>query len=425
MGPTQEENMISYAVSMACCGKVMTRELANAFRKSKLRNVEITLAVYTQENEISRESEKLTLELIGEGTIHPASVHLPFCGIWDPSELNEEKRKYNIACFSRLIQEHSGLLGEHMTLHASAEPPLAEHPARIDQVCRSLEDLMPLAEARRRRLRLDFAPVRPVALGITDLNITVGMAAEYINWKPFFKAWQLMGDSAADEAERLKQEALEVVERLKREADDSIRARIGLWQAFSNDDNIVIAEKTIIPVLRQQHTDGGGDCTLSLADFVAPENDYIGTFAVTSGNTIEQIIERYRDDGDDYHALLLRTVADRLAEAATELMHRLVAKKYWGYYNDGTCPGIRPAIGYPSLPDQSLIFNIDRLMPLAPVGIHLTENGAMSPASGTCGLIIAHPQSRYFMVGAIGDDQRNDYAARRGMNIEDLRKWLR
>ena len=287
------------------------------------------------------------------------------------------------------------------------------------------KDLMPLAEARRRRLRLDFAPVRPVALGITDLNITVGMAAEYINWKPFFKAWQLMGDSAADEAERLKQEALEVVERLKREADDSIRARIGLWQAFSNDDNIVIAEKTIIPVLRQQHTDGGGDCTLSLADFVAPENDYIGTFAVTSGNTIEQIIERYRDDGDDYHALLLRTVADRLAEAATELMHRFVAGQYWGYGSRGTGIGIRPAIGYPSLPDQSLIFDIDRLMPLAPVGIHLTENGAMSPASGTCGLIIAHPQSRYFMVGAIGDDQRNDYAVRRGMNVEDLRKWLR
>lgn len=170
MGPAQEENMISYAISMACCGKVMTRELANAFRKSKLRNVEITLAVYTQENEISRESEKLTLELIGEGTIHPASVHLPFCGIWDPSELNEEKRKYNIACFSRLIQEHSGLLGEHMTLHASAEPPLAEHPARIDQVCRSLEDLMPLAERFGFSINMEFLPRTCVGNSVDELQ---------------------------------------------------------------------------------------------------------------------------------------------------------------------------------------------------------------------------------------------------------------
>ena len=118
-------------------------------------------------------------------------------------------------------------------------------------------------------------------------------------------------------------------------------------------------------------------------------------------------------------------VADRLAEAATEFLHRLVAKQYWGYCTDGECLGIRPAIGYPSLPDQGLIFQVERLMPLAPTGIQLTENGAMSPASSTCGFIMSHPQSRYFMVGAIGDDQRRDYASRRGMSIEDTGKWLR
>ena len=164
---------------------------------------------------------------------------------------------------------------------------------------------------------------------------------------------------------------------------------------------------------------------MSLADFIAPQDDYIGTFAVTSGCEIEQIVDKYKKAGNDYRALLLQTVADRLAEAATEFLHRLVAKQYWGYCTDGECLGIRPAIGYPSLPDQSLIFQVERLMPLAPTGIQLTENGAMSPASSTCGFIMSHPQSRYFMVGAIGDDQRRDYASRRGMSIEETGKWLR
>ena len=143
---------------------------------------------------------------------------------------------------------------------------------------------------------------------------------------------------------------------LTHKAGDSIKARIGLWTAAQEGDDIVInGGHARIATLRQQHIDGGGNCTLSLSDFISPQGDYVATFAVTAGCAIEQIIGQYRDTGDDYHALLLRTVADRLAEAATELTHRLVASKYWGYGNNGQHPiGIRPAIGYPSLPDQSV-----------------------------------------------------------------------
>lgn len=299
--------------------------------------------------------------------------------------------------------------------------------AELRQQYESGKDLMSLAEARNRRLKLPFAPVKPAKMGITDLCITVADAAKFINWKPFFKAWQLTGKNAEDEATKLRHDAEEMIEMFTHKAGDSIKARIGLWTAAQEGDDIVIdGGRARIATLRQQHIDGGGNCTLSLSDFISPQGDYVATFAVTAGCAIEQIIGQYRDTGDDYHALLLRTVADRLAEAATELTHRLVASKYWGYGNNGQHPiGIRPAIGYPSLPDQSLIFDIDRLMPLSPTGISLTENGAMSPAASTCGLIIAHPQSRYFVIGAIGDDQRSDYAARRGLSPSDLAKWLR
>lgn len=290
------------------------------------------------------------------------------------------------------------------------------------------KNIMSLAEARSRRLKLDFKPVRPKVAGIFDIGVTVADVAGYVNWKPFFGAWQLVGKNAdAAEIEKLRHDAIDVLEYLKREAGDSIKIRVGLWNAYADGDDIVIDNGRMrVATLRQQHTDSGGGSTLSLADFIAPHDDYIGTFAVTVGQGIEHMVEQAMADGDDYRALLLRTVADRLAEAATELMHRVVATEYWGYGNDaGVNVGIRPAVGYPSLPDQSLIFEIDHLMPLAPIGIRLTENGAMYPAASTCGLIISHPESHYFILGAISEDQRRDYAARRGMTLEALAKWLR
>ena len=153
-----------------------------------------------------------------------------------------------------------------------------------------------------------------------------------------------------------------------------------------------------------------------------------------SSDLIADCIRRYRDDGDDYKAILMQTVADRLVEAATELMHLTVRRTLWGYAvdeddNEGNrlrqyYKGIRPAIGYPSLPDQSLVFVADRIIDYAAMGITLTENGAMSPAASTTGLMLSHPDSRYFVTGDIDSRQRDDYMRRRGMSEDDMAKFL-
>jgi cobalamin-dependent methionine synthase I len=147
------------------------------------------------------------------------------------------------------------------------------------------------------------------------------------------------------------------------------------------------------------------------------------------------MIEYQRKKGDDFQALLMQTLADRLAEASTECLHKFIRTAAWGYSsNEPSNPtnvlsqyyqGIRPAVGYPSMPDQSVIFKVDQLMPLKMAGIEVTENGAMNPAASTCGLIFSHPDSRYFMVGIIGDDQRADYAKRKGLTESELKKWLK
>ncbi|WP_302022740.1 vitamin B12 dependent-methionine synthase activation domain-containing protein, partial [uncultured Muribaculum sp.] len=162
--------------------------------------------------------------------------------------------------------------------------------------------------------------------------------------------------------------------------------------------------------------------------------DSMGMFAVTVGRDIERIIEGYRNEGDDYRAILYQTVADRLVEAATEVMHRKVRVELWGYAPDESLSerhvlqqyykGIRPAIGYPSLPDQSLIFLTDRVLRYSDMGITLTESGAMSPAASTTGLIISHPDSRYFVVGDVDNEQRRLYAERRAMSLDELKRFL-
>lgn len=346
---------------------------------------------------------------------------------------------------------------------------LNSHYAQIRAKYAESHDLLPLDEARGKRLELNFSPVKPVEpLGIHHDRITVGEAAEYINWKAFFSAWKLGGDMAeianvkgcdcckaswlaghkpvdmnrAAQAMQLHKEARKMLSHLIDTADDSIKATFGLWKAVSVDDDIIIStpegRKVVLPTLRQQHLDSGGSRTLALADFIAPaksgKTDFIGTFAVSAGKQIERMIEYRKAEGEEYEALLIQTIADRLVEAATELLHYRIRTRHWGYSAEeptlanllhGKYQGIRPAVGYPSLPDQSIIFDINDIMPLADAEIEITENGAMRPASSTCGLIIAHPESRYFMVGEIGDDQKNDYASRREISTEKLSQWLR
>ena len=339
-----------------------------------------------------------------------------------------------------------------------AQTRIKEEQSRIRTVYEAdRTPLLPLSEARARRRKDDgYRSPAPAQQGINDVEITVAEAIPYINWRAFFPVWKMEASYAelaelggcdhckaqwiamqpaekrtkAVEAMQLLKDARTALFRLVREANRSIRARAAVLPAHSTEDDCIVFDEATLPVLRRQTADAE---PVALTDFVAPDNDYVGVFAVTVGKEITEIIEHYRTT-DDYKALLYQSLSDRLAEAAAELLHARVRHTVWGYAPDekeepvpalrGEYRGIRPAAGYPSLPDQSSIFTIDRLLHLSEIGISLTENGAMQPNASVAGLMIAHPEARYFTIGRIGDDQRNDYAQRRGITTEELRKWL-
>lgn len=222
----------------------------------------------------------------------------------------------------------------------------------------------------------------------------------YIDWTYFYHAWGVKeGQPGAAE---LLGDAL----RLLDEWRGSVKTHALLMVAGcrGEGDDIVLDTGERIPLLRQQWA-RVGEPLLCLADFVHPESDKVGLFACTC---------HAETGGDDYTRLLRQTVADRLAEATAECMHR-----------ESGLGGIRPAVGYPSLPDQSIIFVLDRILHFDQIGVRLTENGAMMPHASVAGLVVRHPAARYFSVGTVGEDQLADYAQRRGMDEDSLRKYLK
>lgn len=256
----------------------------------------------------------------------------------------------------------------------------------------------------------------------------IGDVAPYIDWTYLLHAWGLTGKAGAKEtAEEVMRDAKEML----REMDGhySCHAIFALYEARGCNDNIII-EDTALPLLRQQHS-RQGEPNLCLSDFVSPHGDHVGLFATTVDSEFGAI---YKNDA--YKDLLAQTLADRLAEAAATLMHMQVRtdKDLWGYAPDEKLTaeelnaeryqGIRPAVGYPSLPDQSIIFIIDRLLGLSDAGIELTPNGAMYPHASVCGIMIKHPAARYFAVGEINDEQLADYAQRRGLPAEKIKRFL-
>lgn len=288
------------------------------------------------------------------------------------------------------------------------------------------------------------------------LNYKVHEVSPYINWIYFFHAWgfqpkfaaiaQIHGCEACQaswissfpEEERTKAtEALQLFREANKtlnllDADITVRCIFRICRANADGDNLII-EDTLFPLLRQQTPRSDGSPFLCLSDFVRPISsgiaDTIGLFASSiSGKTESEA------KNDPYKHLLVQTLSDRLAEAATEKMHEYVRKVAWGYAPDEKLSiadlliekfqGIRPAVGYPSLPDQSVNFILDKLLDMKQIGITLTENGAMHPHASVSGLMLAHPQSRYFGIGKIGEDQLEDYARRREIPVETMRKFL-
>jgi 5-methyltetrahydrofolate--homocysteine methyltransferase len=322
---------------------------------------------------------------------------------------------------------------------------------------KTAKSLLTFAEAQNNALKPDWhsqIPVEPVLKGnkVFD-DYPLAEIRAYIDWSPFFKTWMLKGkypailkdNTVGQEATRLFEDANIMLDEIVGKKLLQAKAVVGIYPAHSENEAILVdswenhdlAAKFMF--LRQQSSKAEGKPNLCLADYIAPQNskieDYLGFFAVTTGIGIEQLIKKYERDHDDYKVIMVKALADRLAEAFAELMHEKTRKEFWGYEEDIVLSkqdlieekyqGIRPAPGYPACPDHSekkILF--DLLKVTDKTGIHLTESFAMYPAASVSGFYFAHPQARYFGVGKIGYDQVEVYAKQKNISLKEAEKWL-
>ena len=348
----------------------------------------------------------------------------------------------------------------------------AEIRAEYDSLRESTKDktveLLPYSEALSKSLKIDwnsYEAMPPLTKGRQVLkNILIEDIIPFIDWKFFFHSWNLsaryatvqhlddcmsckqtwLNSFSADEREKaeegykLYKDACALLDKFVAEKADFIGAVFGIYDAYSNDECLYIND-ICFPMLRQQKKNDK-DLYLSLCDFVAPKSsgkkDYVAGFTVSAGlGEAENILKVYEEEGDEYTALLMKSVLDRLAEATTEWLHARIRKEYWGFAADESISvnemfalkyqGIRPAVGYPSIPDQSVNFLLnDNLLQSSEIGVRLTENGVMYPNAAVSGIIISHPQSKYFTIGNIDKEQAKVYTTHRGIDPEQMRKFL-
>jgi 5-methyltetrahydrofolate--homocysteine methyltransferase len=328
----------------------------------------------------------------------------------------------------------------------------AEHGARdADRV------ILPLAEARRRHARIDWSayePPVPRRLGTTVINdYPLGELVNFIDWSPFFQAWELRGSYPAiledpvvgEQARTLFADGQALLHRIVRDRLLKARAVFGLFPANAVGDDIEVYTdptrakvRTVLRGLRQQFEKGPGRPNLCLADFVAPRErglDYVGAFAVTAGIGQNELVAKFEAENDDYSAILTKALADRLAEALAERLHQRVRMEGWGYAPDERLDnagliaeryrGIRPAPGYPACPEHTEKRALFELLDASQAaGMTLTESCAMLPTASVAGWYFAHPEASYFGLGRIGRDQVADYAERKGWSVAEAERWL-
>ncbi|HYW35298.1 MAG TPA: vitamin B12 dependent-methionine synthase activation domain-containing protein, partial [Balneolaceae bacterium] len=320
------------------------------------------------------------------------------------------------------------------------------------------KNYLPLEKARQNKTDIDWSKTRIKKPNILGRRVFKDYPLEelrnYIDWGPFFIAWQMKGKFPAiledekygEEARKLYDDANRLLDRIIKQKLLKAQAVIGIYPANAVGDDIEVYKDenrdkvlTRLHTLRQQSEKRPGQPNKALSDFIAPKdsgiNDYIGGFAVTAGIGADKLVQKFEDNNDDYNAILTKSLADRLAEAMAELMHEKIRKQYWGYAPDESFSnndlirekytGIRPAAGYPAQPDHTekpILF--DLLDVHETTGIRLTENLAMTPPASVSGLYFAHPESTYFNVGNISKDQVKDYARRKNMSVKEVERWL-
>jgi 5-methyltetrahydrofolate--homocysteine methyltransferase len=346
---------------------------------------------------------------------------------------------------SRVVDVVASLLSQEQkpafdTANRAAQTKLREqHAGRKDR------PILSIAQARANRLTLDYSnPAVPSFTGIKKVDIALDELVPFIDWQFFFAAWELkgrfpkifddpkIGKAAKDLYDHAQQLLTQIVD------GKLLRARgvYGFWKANAHGDDIVLDNGFRFPMLRQQEVIADDKPNRSLADFIAPVEtgitDYIGAFAVTAGLGASELVRKFEARHDDYSAIIVKALADRLAEAFAEYLHAQ-ARRDWGFDEsltnddliDERYRGIRPAFGYPACPDHSEKGRLFELLGARSQGLDLTESFAMTPAASVSGLYFGHPRSKYFAIQRIGQDQVEDYAARKGMAVPEVERWLR
>ncbi len=359
---------------------------------------------------------------------------------------------------SRVVDVVSSLLSEKQRPGFEEANRELQTQLREQYSARRERPLLPYEAALKNRLKIDWAretPAEPPFIGRRPLpDVPLAELVPYIDWTFFFSAWELKGRFPAildhpqygPAARELYDNARAVLDRIVAEKQLVANGVYGFWPAASEGDDIAVygdeartEEVACFNMLRQQEATADGKPNLSLADFIAPRapqgstgvRDYIGAFAVTAGLGADALAHGFERDNDDYNAIIVKALADRLAEAFAAWLHAR-ARAEWGIGGPATSEeliaeahrGIRPGFGYPACPDHSEKFKLFDLLDAQSLGIDLTDHGAMTPAASVSGLYFAHPAARYFSVGRIGEDQILSYARRKGQPIEEVERWL-
>jgi 5-methyltetrahydrofolate--homocysteine methyltransferase len=356
---------------------------------------------------------------------------------------------------SRAVTVVSNLLS-----HDHHEEYIANTKAEYEQVRKnyaahqSSRNTLAIDDARKNKLILDFdenTVSKPIHQGVKVFeNIKLQELIPFIDWTPFFQSWELAGrypqiledDVVGEQAKNLFADAQAMLQRITDQQLLRAKAVTGIFPANAVGDDIEVnthqGVETFI-TLRQQTQKATGQSNLALADFIAPTDsgiqDYIGSFAVCSGFGQDELVKTYEAAHDDYSAILVKAIADRLAEALAEYMHQKIRRELWGFAAneslsneeliDEKYRGIRPAPGYPACPDHLEKKTIWKILDVEKnIGLTLTESLAMYPAAAVSGYYFAHPSAKYFGLGKINEDQLADYARRRGVSRDEAAKWL-
>ncbi len=351
---------------------------------------------------------------------------------------------------SRAVGVASQLVSDTQAVGFIAKTREDYEQVRIARAGKTGKKLATLEEARANAAKVDMslkaaAPAKPGLHVYEDWDLAE--LRNYIDWTPFFRAWELVGNYPAiltdkivgESATDLFRDAQVMLDQIIDEKWLTAKGVAGIWRARREGDDILVSPENAeftLPMLRQQVVKRGGKPNNCLADFIDSADDWIGGFAVTAGHGIDEHVQRFEMDKDDYNSILLKALADRFAEAFAERMHEHVRKDLWGYADDENLnnkdlirekyQGIRPAPGYPACPDHSLKpILFEMLDATENTGIELTSGFAMTPTAAVSGFYFAHPQADYFGVARISEDQVDEYATRRGVSIDQARQWLR